>query len=248
MASPMCRTAELGPSVQAAQMQGDRVASVLVVEDDVETADYIRNGLGQRGYTVDVANDGPTGLSMARTNLHDVLVLDRMLPHLDGVTLLRRLRLQGHAARALFLTARGAVSDRIEGLDAGADDYLVKPFDMGELDARLSALLRRPSLADANRDVRVADMRIDRISRRVWRGGEMIPLQTREYQLLECLALNAGRLVTRAMLLESVWQIRFDPGTNIVETHMSRLRSKIDKPGTPSLVRTVRGAGYVAFA
>lgn len=220
------------------------MAEVLLIEDDVETAEFVRDGLIHEGHRVECYFDGGAGLIAARTGSHDALVIDRMLPSLDGVRLLQTLRAEGIQSPAMFLSAKGAVGERIEGLEAGADDYLVKPFDISELKARLAAMLRRPALAGADGNLRIGDLQIERLNRRVTRRGSPIPLQAREYQILEYLALNAGRVVTRSMLLKAVWGFNFNPETNIVETHISRLRSKIDEDGSPSIIRTVRGAGY----
>jgi two-component system OmpR family response regulator len=217
---------------------------LLVVEDDRETGAYLKRGLSEAGHTVDLAESGREGLFLAAGEAYDVVVLDRMLPQTDGITVLRTLRATGVRTPVLLLTALGGIDDRVEGLEAGADDYLVKPFAMAELLARLNALARRPPTQDIPAILQVADLRLDRLTRSVSRGGMRVDLQPREFQLLEYLMRNAGRVVTRTMLLESVWDFHFDPRTNIVETHMSRLRAKIDRGRANELIHTVRGAGY----
>jgi two-component system OmpR family response regulator len=217
---------------------------LLVVEDDRETGAYLRKGLSEAGHTVDLAENGREGLFLAAGETYDVVVLDRMLPHIDGMTVLRTLRASSVRTPVLLLTALGGIDDRVEGLEAGADDYLVKPFAMAELLARINALARRPPTQDVPAVLQVSDLRLDRLTRIVTRGGARVDLQPREFQLLEYLMRHAGRVVTRTMLLESVWDFHFDPRTNIVETHMSRLRSKIDRGRPHELIHTVRGAGY----
>ena len=218
---------------------------ILLIEDDKETADYVARGLREHGNVVDVAATGRDGLFLAGGGGHDVLVVDRMLPGLDGLGLVRTLREAGVKAPVLFLTALGGVGDRVRGLEAGGDDYLVKPFAFAELLARLNALARRPPLAEVQTVLRVADLEMDLLKRTVTRGGARVELQPREFQLLEYLMRNIERVVTRTMLLEAVWDFHFDPKTNIVETHVSRLRAKIAQSGGPELIHTVRGAGYV---
>jgi two-component system OmpR family response regulator len=220
---------------------------VLLVEDDRQTSDYVRSGLSSDGWDVEVAPDGLDGLEQARRATFDVLIIDRMLPRLDGLALLRQLRADDVRTPTLFLTAMGAIADRVAGLDCGGDDYLVKPFSMAELSARVSALARRPAAMDAV-VLRAGDVTIDRISREVRRGEQNIELLPLQYRLLEALMLHGGRPVTRTMLLERVWGLRFDPRTNIVETHVSHLRAKLDVPGAPSPIVTVRGEGYAIRA
>ncbi|MBL4768177.1 MAG: response regulator transcription factor [Rhodobacteraceae bacterium] len=217
---------------------------ILVVEDDKTTGPYIASGLREEGHTVDLVEDGKDGLIQATTADYDVLVIDRMLPGLDGLTLLKTLRGAKNKTPALMLTALSGVSDRIEGLDAGADDYLVKPFAFGELSARLSALTRRPNLMEQETVLQAGDLEMDLVRRTVTRGGTALDLLPREFVLLEHLLRRKGRVQTRTMLLETVWGISFDPQTNVVETHISRLRSKVDKPFQTDLIETVRGAGY----
>ena len=202
---------------------------VLVVEDDAETAAYIVNGLSEHGHVVDYASNGREGLFLAGSGGYEVAIVDRMLPGLDGLSLVKTLRGGGIGTAVLFLTNLGGIDDRVEGLDAGGDDYLVKPFAFSELLARVNALGRRPAMNAVETVLRVADLEIDLLKRSVTRGGRAIDLQPREFKLLECLMRNAGRVVTRTMLLEKVWDFHFDPKTNIVETHMSRLRGKVDR-------------------
>ncbi|HJS86139.1 MAG TPA: response regulator transcription factor [Acetobacteraceae bacterium] len=221
---------------------------VLLIEDDRETASYVARGLRENGHVVDHAATGRDGLFLAADGGHDVLVVDRMLPGLDGLGLVRALRETGVKAPVLFLTALGGVGDRVKGLEAGGDDYLVKPFAFAELLARLNALARRPPLVEVQAVLRVADLEMDRLRRTVTRGGRRVELQAREFQLLEYLMRHAERVVTRTMLLEAVWDFHFDPRTNIVETHMSRLRAKLAQPGAPELIHTIRGAGYALRA
>lgn len=218
---------------------------VLVIEDDAETAAYVIRGLDELGHVADHAADGRDGLFMATDGGYDVLVVDRMLPGLDGLSLVRTLRNTGVRAPVLFLTALRGVGDRVEGLEAGADDYLVKPFAFSELLARINALARRPPLSDTPVTLSVADLNLDLLRRIVTRGGEAVELQPREFRLLEFLVRHQGRVVTRTMLLEGVWDFHFDPRTNIVETHISRLRAKLSRGGRDiELIHTIRGSGY----
>ncbi len=222
---------------------------VLVIEDDAETAAYITRGLHEHGHVADHAPDGRDGLLMAGGGGYDVMVVDRLLPGLDGLGLVRTLRGAGVKAPVLFLTALRGVGDRVQGLEAGGDDYLVKPFAFAELLARLNALARRPPLSDAPTTLAVANLELDLLRRTATRGGERVELQPREFRLLEFLMRHAGRVVTRTMLLEGVWDFHFDPKTNIVETHISRLRAKLSRGGRdPELIHTLRGSGYVLRA
>jgi two-component system, OmpR family, response regulator len=222
---------------------------VLVIEDDAETRDYIARGLREEGHLVEAVSDGKAGVFRAADVPFDLLIVDRMLPGIDGLAAVKSLRAMGVATPVLFLTAMGAIADRVAGLDAGGDDYLVKPFSFAELKARAAALARRPPLREAEESIlRVGDLELDRLRRSVQRGATTIELQPREFQLLEFLMLNAGRVVTRTMLLEHVWDFHFDPRTNIVETHISRIRAKVDKDSEQPLIHTVRGAGYVIRA
>ena len=221
---------------------------ILLIEDDRETAAYIARGMREQAYVVDVADTGRDGLFLATDGGHDVLIVDRMLPGLDGIGLVQALRQTGVKAPVLFLTALGGVGDRVRGLEAGGDDYLTKPFAFTELLARVNALARRPPLSDTPISLHAGDLELDLLKRTVTRGGKPIELQPRELQLLEYLMRNVDRVVTRTMLLESVWDFRFDPKTNIVETHISRLRSKLARYGGPELIHTVRRAGYMLRA
>lgn len=217
---------------------------ILLVEDDKEAAAYLRRALAEAGHTMDHAANGREGLMLAAGEPYDVIVLDRMLPQLDGLAILRTIRSAGVKTPVLLLTALGGIDDRVEGLEAGGDDYLVKPFAFAEFLARVNALARRPPPQEVVSALQVADLRLDLLKRSVTRGGQRIDLQPREFQLLEYLMRNAGRVVTRTMLLESIWEFHFDPKTNIVETHMSRLRGKVDRGHAQELIHTVRGAGY----
>jgi two-component system, OmpR family, response regulator len=218
---------------------------LLIVEDDKEAAAYLKRALSEAGHTVDATSAGRSGLMLAVGETYDVIILDRMLPEIDGLAILRTIRAAGVKTPVLLLTALGGIDDRVEGLEAGGDDYLVKPFALAELLARVNALARRPPTQDVRTELAVADLRLDLLKRTVTRGGQRIELQPREFQLLEYLLRHAGRVVTRTMLLESVWDFHFDPKTNIVETHMSRLRGKVDRGHAHELIHTVRGAGYV---
>lgn len=217
---------------------------VLVVEDDRRTGEFIVNGLTQAGHLAELIDDGRDALSHAMAERYDALVVDRMLPGLDGLSLVRALRAAGNRTPILFLTAVGGVDDRVDGLEAGGDDYLVKPFAFSEFLARVHALGRRPPAREQESVLRVADLQMDLIRRSVRRRDVEIDLQPREFRLLEVLMRNRGRVVTRTMLLERVWDFHFDPKTSVVETHISRLRSKIDKPFDRPLIRTIRNVGY----
>ena len=217
---------------------------VLVVEDDGETATYVVRGLSVYGHVVDCADTGGEGLLLAGSGRYEVAVVDRMLPGVDGLSLVKTLRGNGVGTPVLFLTNLCGIDDRVEGLDGGGDDYLTKPFAFAELLARVNALGRRSPTSFGETVLRVADLELDLVKRHVVRGGRAIDLQQREFKLLECLMRNAGRVVTRTMLLERVWDFHFDPKTNIVETHMSRLRGKIERGFPRELIHTIRGAGY----
>jgi two-component system OmpR family response regulator len=217
---------------------------ILVVEDDAATGAYIADGLREEGHSVDLIASGADGLVQATIGSYDVMVVDRMLPGLDGMTLVKTLRATKNATPVLLLTAMGGVDDRIEGLHAGADDYLVKPFSFGELSARIAAIGRRPKIQDDPVTLTVADLEMNLLNRKVTRAGQTIELLPREFALLEQLMRRKGRVQTRTMLMESVWDIHYDPLTNVVDTHISRLRAKIDKPFRSDLIETVRGAGY----
>ena len=217
---------------------------LLVVEDDPETSAYLVNGFHEHGHLVDHVTEGRDGLFMALNNIYDVMIIDRMLPALDGLSMVRAARAAGNKTPVLFLSTMGGIDDRVTGLDAGGDDYLVKPFAFTELLARVNALGRRPALTEVVTQLRVGDLQMDLFKRRVTRQGREIDLQHREFRLLEYLMRNAGRVVTRTMLLEAVWDFHFDPQTTVVETHISRLRAKIDRGFDHELIRTIRGAGY----
>lgn len=217
---------------------------LLVVEDDGTTGNYIARGLREEGSTVDLVANGRDALIQATTASYDVMIIDRMLPHIDGLTLVKTLRGAGNKTPVLFLTSLGSVEDRISGLNAGGDDYLTKPFAFGELSARVAALARRPQTLDVEIKLSAADLEMNLVARKVTRNGQDIDLLPREFALLEHLLRRKGRVQTRTMLLESIWDITFDPMTNVVETHISRLRSKVDKPFDSELIKTVRGAGY----
>ena len=217
---------------------------ILVIEDDRTTGDYIQQGLRQEVHVAELCRNGRDGLITAQTNDFDVLVVDRLLPDLDGLSLVRTLRAAKNLTPAIFLTALGGVDDRIEGLNAGGDDYLVKPFAFGELSARINALARRPQMRDTESTLSAGDLQMDLIRRTVTRNDLDIDLLPREFALLECLLRRKGRVQTRTMLLEAVWDLNFDPQTNVVESHISRLRAKVDKPFPTELIKTVRGAGY----
>src|SRR5258706_936774 len=218
---------------------------LLVVEDDRETAAYLAKGLGESGYAVDQVGDGREGLFLATGAGYDAIILDRMLPGMDGLALLGALRAADIRTPTLILSALGAVDDALKALRSGGDDYLVKPYAFSELLARLEALLRRGSAAaPTTTKLRVAELEMDLLSRNVKRDGQAIDLLPREFRLLEYLMRHAGQVVTRTMLLESVWDYHFDPQTNVIDVHISRLRQKIDKGFSKPLLHTIRGAGY----
>lgn len=217
---------------------------LLVVEDDKDTADFISSGLLQSGHLVDTASNGRDGLYMATTGDFDLVILDRMLPIVDGLTIVRTLRASGNKVPILILSALGEIDHRVDGLKAGADDYLVKPFAFSEMEARVDALCRRTSPDGPETLLCLGDLEINLITRAVTRGGRSIDLQPREFRLLEYLMRHADQVITRTMLLEHVWDYHFDPQTNVIDVHVSRLRGKIDKGFTYPLLHTVRGAGY----
>ena len=225
---------------------GDCFVKILLIEDDEKTSSHLDYALSGAGYEVAVCLDGLKGLEMARTGDYAVLIVDRMLPGLDGLSLVRRLREEQNPVPVLFLTTMDGLADRVEGLQAGGDDYLVKPFALPELLARIQAIARR-GLHRESEPVRLhaADLEMDLIRRTVHRAGKEIELQAQEFRLLEYLMRNMNRTVTRTMLLENVWDLHFDPRTNIVETHMSRLRGKVDRGHDVELIHTVRGTGYI---
>ncbi|MGH8278599.1 MAG: response regulator transcription factor [Gammaproteobacteria bacterium] len=217
---------------------------LLIIEDDAETAANLLHGLQESGHAAEHRADGPGGLEAAQTNDYDALVVDRMLPGLDGLSLVRQLRAAGNSTPVLFLTALADVDDRVTGLQSGGDDYLTKPFAFVELLARLDAIVRRRGAPAAAMNLKVADLEMDRLKRSVRRAGQTVALQAREFRLLEYLMLHAGQTVTRSMLLEQVWGYHFDPQTNVIDVHMSRLRTKIDKRTAQPLIHTLRGIGY----
>ncbi len=217
---------------------------ILVVEDDEVAAEYVRKGLMEAGHVVDLAGDGELGLEMAKAADYDALVLDRMLPKRDGISLLQELRADGDTTPVLILSALGEVDQKVEGLRAGGDDYLAKPYSFTELLARVEAIGRRSDPSAAVTKLKAGDLEMDLLARTVKRAGQKILLQPREFRLLECLMRNAGKVVTRTMLLEKVWDYHFDPQTNVIDVHISRLRAKIDKDFDTPMLHTVRGAGY----
>ena len=221
---------------------------LMLLEDDLTSAEFIVRGLREHGHTIDHADNGLDALMLVQDGHYDVLILDRMVPRLDGLTLVRTLRETGILTPVLFLTAMGSIEDRVAGLSAGGDDYLVKPFAFAELYARVCSLARRPPISQAPVIMRVADLEMDLLKRKVSRAGQTLELQPTEFKLLEFLLRHAGQVVTRTMLLEGVWDFHFDPKTNMVETHISRLRSKVDRDFAVPLIHTVRGAGYMIDA
>jgi two-component system, OmpR family, response regulator len=229
-----------------AQPQPDRTTMrLLVIEDDRDAADYLVKAFREVGHVAEVANDGEDGLALALNGGFDVLVVDRMLPKRDGLAVIGTLRAKGINTPALILSALGQVDDRVKGLRAGGDDYLAKPYSFSELLARTEVLARRGAGRSEETVYRVADLTLDRLSHEVKRADQMIDLQPREFRLLEFLMKHAGQVVTRTMLLENVWDYHFDPQTNVIDVHISRLRSKIDKGFSQPLLHTVRGAGYM---
>jgi two-component system, OmpR family, response regulator len=217
---------------------------ILAIEDEREAAGYLVKGLSEHGHVVDHAATGPDGLAMALGEFYDLMIVDRMLPGMDGLLIVEALRKNGSATPVLFLSALGDVDNRVRGLRAGGDDYLVKPFAFSELLARIDALARRGARKPEETVLRVADLEMDLLSRRVTRAGKPIELQPREFKLLEYLMRHAGQVVTRTMLLENIWDYHFDPQTNVIDVHVSRLRQKIDRDFERGLIHTVRGAGY----
>jgi two-component system OmpR family response regulator len=222
---------------------------ILVIEDDNATADYIARGLTQEGHTAEIARTGKDGLFMALSEPFDVVITDRMLPTPDGLSIVRAMRASSVGTPVLMLTALGDVERRVEGLDAGADDYLAKPFAFSELYARVRALARRPAPTGGEpAELAVGVLRMDLLRRVVTRQGTPVELLPTEWRLLEYMMRHPGQVLTRTMLLERVWDFAFDPTTNVVDVHVSRLRRKLEAPGGPPLIRTVRGAGYVLDA
>jgi two-component system OmpR family response regulator len=230
------------------KMSQEILMRILVVEDDLEAQRYLVNGLKEAGHVVDDAEDGEIGLSLSLSRPYDVAIVDRMLPKMDGLKLVEELRQHGNVTPVLFLSALSEVDDRVKGLKAGGDDYLTKPYAFAELLARLDALMRRRHPAAVRTRLQVGDLELDLLTRGAKRGEVSIDLQPREFRLLEYLMRHAGQVVTRTMLLESVWEYHFDPQTNVIDVHISRLRAKIDKGFEAPLLHTVRGAGYMIRA
>jgi two-component system OmpR family response regulator len=236
----------LPPAVQDRNLLDKlRAMRLLLIEDDAEASRYLAKGLQESGYAVDVAADGRDGLFQASEGGYDLIIADRMLPNVDGLTIVQNLRQHGSKTPVLILSALGSVDDRIEGLRAGGDDYLTKPFAFGELVARIEALLRRGIGGAVVTKLKVGDLELDLLGRTVTRGGKRIELTAKEFQLLEYLMRRQGQVVTRTMLLEGVWDLHFDPQTNVIDVHMSRLRAAVDRDFPQPLIHTVRGAGYV---
>ena len=217
---------------------------LLVLEDDPATGEHLLRVLTAAGHTVDSCTTGREAIYLGSGGDYAVMILDRMVPGIEGLSVLKALRGAGVRTPALFLTAMNGIDDRVEGLEAGADDYLVKPFATSELLARVNALARRPPITDVAAVLKVGDLELDRLKRSVTRAGKAIDLQAQEFKFLEYLMLHEGEIVTRTMLLENVWSFHFDPGTNVIESHMSRLRAKVDRGFGQELIHTVRGAGY----
>jgi two-component system OmpR family response regulator len=221
---------------------------LLLIEDDRSAADYVATGLRESGHSVDHAADGAEGLTLALATRYDVIVADRMLPYMDGLAVVQALRAQGVTTPILILSALAKVDDRVKGLRAGGDDYLTKPFAFSELLARIEVLSRRAAAAEPSTRLKVADLVMDLVGRKVTRGGRPVDLTAREFRLLEYLMRHAGQVVTRTMLLESVWDLHFDPQTNVIDVHVSRLRQALDVGDARPLIHTVRGSGYVLEA
>jgi len=221
---------------------------ILVIEDDAQTADYVASGLRQQGRVVDVIGNGRDGLFQASTAQYDVMIVDRMLPGIDGLSIVKTIRGAGVQTPVLFLTTMSGVDDRVEGLEAGGDDFLVKPFAFSELVARVNALARRPVATNEAASLKLGELQMDLISRKVQRAGRIIELLPLEFRLLDYFMRRPNRIITRTMLLEHVWDFHFDPQTKVVETNISRLRAKIDKPFPFDMLQTVRGSGYVLKA
>ncbi len=219
--------------------------SLLLIEDDLQAAEYLIKGLRESGYTIDHSADGRDGLARATQNRYDVIIADRQLPFMDGLAIIASLREKGDRTPVLILSALGTVDDRVHGLKVGGDDYLTKPFAFAELLARIEALSRRSASAAETTRLQVGDLEVDLLGRHVTRAGRNIDLTTKEFQLLEYLMRRPGQVITRTMLLEGVWNLHFDPQTNIIDVHMSRLRNAVDKGFPRPLIHTVRGAGYV---
>lgn len=236
------------PSRETRQLSYSGVMKILVIEDDRDSAQYLEKALAESGHSADIAGDGETGFSLADTGTYDVLIVDRMLPRRDGLSVVAALRAKGNATPVLILSALGEVDDRVTGLRAGGDDYLTKPYAFSELLARIEVLQRRKGSTDVETVYRVGDLELDRLSHMARRAGQEITLQPREFKLLEYLMRHAGQVVTRTMLLENVWEYHFDPQTNVIDVHVSRLRAKIEKGFGGPLLHTIRGAGYMLKA
>jgi two-component system OmpR family response regulator len=235
----------LSNSAGTTEFREHAAMKILLIEDDREAASYLIQALDEAGHVTHHAADGETGYAMASEMDYEVLIVDRMLPRRDGLSIIETLRAEGNNTPVLILSALGEVDDRVTGLRAGGDDYLTKPYAFTELLARIEVLARRSSPGEAATSFSVGDLNLDRLSRKVERGGEVILLQPREFRLLEYLMKHAGKVVTRTMLLENVWDYHFDPQTNVIDVHMSRLRSKIDRGFSTPLLQTIRGAGYM---
>ena len=218
---------------------------ILTIEDDPQTASEIQAELSAHGYLVDVAHDGHTGMSLAQQGVHEGVTLDRMLPDMDGLEWVGRLRRMGLNMPVLMISALGDVDERIKGLRAGGDDYLTKPFDLEELVARMEVLMRRRASGHPSTHLRLGDLELDLLKREAKRGTQALSLRAKEFQLLEFLLRNHGQVLTKRMLLEAVWNLHFDPSTNVIEVHIARLRKLVDLPGCATLIHTVRGSGYV---
>ena len=230
------------------QMPDSRPMKILIIEDDKDAAQYLAKAFREAGHSTDLAADGESGFSLADIGNYDVMVVDRMLPRRDGLSVISTLRAKGNKTPALILSALGQVDDRVTGLRAGGDDYLTKPYAFSELLARVEVLQRRLASTDVETIYRVGDLELDRMSHSAKRAGKEITLQPREFRLLEYLMRHAGQVVTRTMLLENVWEYHFDPQTNVIDVHISRLRGKIEKDFSGALLHTVRGAGYMLKA
>jgi two-component system, OmpR family, response regulator len=248
MAAGAQTPAAASPSRETRQLSYSGAMKILVIEDDRDSAQYLEKALAESGHSADIAADGETGYSLADSGTYDVLIVDRMLPRRDGLSVVAALRAKGNKTPVLILSALGEVDDRVTGLRAGGDDYLTKPYAFSELLARIEVLQRRNSATDIETVYRVGDLELDRLSHMARRGGHEITLQPREFKLLEYLMRHAGQVVTRTMLLENVWEYHFDPQTNVIDVHISRLRAKIEKGFGGPLLHTVRGAGYMLKA
>jgi two-component system OmpR family response regulator len=235
-------------TMEPAEIAYSERMKILVIEDDREAADYLEKALAEAGHTAHIAGDGETGFALADSGEYDVMIIDRMLPRRDGLSVIAGLRSRGNTTPVLILSALGEVDDRVTGLRAGGDDYLTKPYAFSELLARIEVLNRRASSREVETVYRIGDLELDRLSHTVRRAGQEIILQPREFRLLEYLMRHAAQVVTRTMLLENVWDYHFDPQTNVIDVHVSRLRSKIEKGFDSPILHTVRGAGYMIKA